>query len=91
MNLPFPTSPLFRDSTLSKDARLQNAWVEGGEQSPHLVKRDGTTISAAGLSSPGTPGQGLFFFGGQVYTINNDQLCSYTPSGGGGTPSWVQL
>jgi hypothetical protein len=92
MNLPFPTDPTTRDATLLKDARLLNAYAEGAETGPRIVKRSGTILSNADLSAPGTPGQGLFYFGGLVYTINNDVLCSYTPSSGGGTtPGWEQL
>jgi hypothetical protein len=92
MELPFPFELLTRDSTLSKDARIQNAYAEQAENGARVVKRPGTVISAAALSAEGTPGQGLFYFGGVVYTVNNDQLCSYTPTGGGGsTPGWVQL
>lgn len=91
MKLPLPLSPEPRDKTLAKDSRLVNCYAEASEEGAKIIKRDGLILSNAELSAPGTPGQGIFYLDGVIYTVNNDQLCYYTPPSGGGSTGWVQL
>jgi hypothetical protein len=71
MRLQLPNQLKTRDGTLTKDARLKNAFVTKRGENFEVDKRQGTTIYAA-LGE--APGQGLFGYNGEAYAIANDKF-----------------
>lgn len=70
--LPLAIFPGNRNSSVSKDSRLVNCYIEVSKTGDLWVyKRPGL---AEALTSPAAPGQGLYFWQGDVYAILNGTL-----------------
>lgn len=72
--LPLAIFPGNRNSSVRKDSRLVNCYTEKDPSGDLWVyKRPGLAVS---FTSPAAPGQGLYFWRGDAYTILNGQLFS---------------
>jgi hypothetical protein len=71
MRLQLPNQLKTRDGSLTKDARLKNAFVTKRGENFEVNKRHGTDLFVALGESPG---QGLFGYNGDVYAIANDKF-----------------
>lgn len=67
--LPLVVATSNRDSSVNKDARLVNCYIETVQETGDvfIYKRPG--ISSAGVINANTTGQGCFFWEGSVYSI----------------------
>lgn len=72
MRIPLPTTISTRDGSLTKDAKMLNAFVDGEA----VVKRPATSL---GATASGTA-QGGISNNSLVYVINGDSLRSYNSS-----------
>lgn len=73
MFIPLPTDLVSRDGTTAKDARLQNAFVDG----EYVYKRPATNsalVTVTGTAQGGIANNSL------VYIVNGDVMKSYNSS-----------
>jgi hypothetical protein len=68
--LPLAYDIATRDGTLTKDAKIVNAYSETVGQTKHIVKRPGiATLSTLPATGGSSQGQGMFYYNNQLYVV----------------------
>ena len=75
--IPLDATIRARDEFSDADARAVNAYKEVGRGRQYAIKRPGSFSLYTGL---GSAGQGVFSFGGALFSVNSDVLHNLTTS-----------